>query len=114
MLRARCPRGCWRLVERFDWDGVNLAELYFESLQGHENPSRFTPMNDDVRRQFRERGGFDPLELFDQSSPRYLSKNASGLRQFLDFRASWRAGCRRSGWAKWKPRGARNRTWTSC
>jgi len=79
--------GVSRLVERFDWDGVNLAEMYFESLQGHENPSRFTPMNDDVRRQFRESGGFDPLELFDKSSPRYLSKNESGLRRFLDFRA---------------------------
>ena len=78
--------GVRALMERFDWDGVNLAELYFESLQGHENPSRFTHMNDDVRREFRERGGFDPLELFDQSSPRHFSKNPSGLRAFLDFR----------------------------
>ena len=31
------------LVARFDWDGVNLAELYFESLEGAANPSRFTP-----------------------------------------------------------------------
>ena len=41
------------LIDRFDWDGVNLAELYFESLEGHENPARFTPMNDDVRAEFR-------------------------------------------------------------
>lgn len=31
------------LVARFDWDGVNLAELYFESLEGIGNPSRLTP-----------------------------------------------------------------------
>jgi hypothetical protein len=31
------------LVARFDWDGVNLAELYFESLEGIANPSRLTP-----------------------------------------------------------------------
>jgi hypothetical protein len=31
------------LVGRFDWDGVNLAELYFESLEGIANPSRLTP-----------------------------------------------------------------------
>jgi len=44
--------GARDLLTRFDWDGVNLAELYFESLEGHENPSRFTPLNADVRREF--------------------------------------------------------------
>jgi hypothetical protein len=43
-------------------------------------------MNDDVRREFCERGGFDPIELFDESSPRHFSKNPAGLRAFLDFR----------------------------
>ncbi len=42
-----------QLVGRFDWDGVNLAELYFESLEGAANPARFTPMNQDVRNEFR-------------------------------------------------------------
>src|SRR4029077_12012006 len=46
-------QGVKTLVERFDWDGVNLAELYFESLEGAANPARFTPMNDDVRKLFR-------------------------------------------------------------
>jgi len=79
--------GTRRLIRRFDWDGVNLAELYFESLQGHENPSRFTPMNEDVRRGFSQKAGFDPLELFDTSSRRHYSSNLPGLRRFLDFRA---------------------------
>jgi hypothetical protein len=69
------------LIGRFDWDGVNLAELYFESLEGAANPTRFTPMNDDVRRMFREAHGFDPLELFS------TRKDAASLRTFLDFRA---------------------------
>ncbi len=85
--RQAAAEGIRRLVERFDWDGVNLAELYFESLQGHENPSRFTPMNDDARREFRARSGFDPLDLFSPVSPRHYSKNEPGLRSFLDFRA---------------------------
>ena len=34
---------------------MNLAELYFESLEGHENPARLTPMNADVRAEFRAR-----------------------------------------------------------
>ncbi|HTS77864.1 MAG TPA: hypothetical protein VMG40_16755, partial [Bryobacteraceae bacterium] len=41
--------GLGGLLKRFDWDGVNLAELYFESLEGYDNPARFTPMNNDVR-----------------------------------------------------------------
>jgi len=74
-------QGVKTLIERFDWDGVNLAELYFESLEGASNPARFTPMNDDVRRMFREAQGFDPLELFQSR------KDAASLRAFLDFRA---------------------------
>src|SRR5690606_32838320 len=52
------------LLRRFEWDGVNLAELYFESLEGFSNPARFTPMNDDVRREYRELTDIDPLTLF--------------------------------------------------
>jgi hypothetical protein len=73
-------KGVGQLVDRFDWDGVNLAELYFESLEGMDNPARFTPMNDDVRAAFRKQGGFDPLELFAGR------KDAASRRAFLDFR----------------------------
>src|SRR6185503_16166330 len=70
------------LITRFDWDGVNLAELYFESLEGAGNPARFTPMNDDVRREFRAAHAFDPIEIFQNR------KDAESLRLFLDFRAA--------------------------
>jgi len=71
--------GVRQLIQRFDWDGVNLAELYFESLQGQANPARFTPMNDDVRGEFRQKNGADPLELFNKPSPDIM-------RAFLDYR----------------------------
>jgi hypothetical protein len=73
--------GVRALVGRFDWDGVNLAELYFESLEGIANPSRFTPMNADVRSLFRLQSGFDPLELFDPRT------DEASRRMFLEFRA---------------------------
>jgi hypothetical protein len=73
--------GVKTLIQRFDWDGVNLAELYFESLEGASNPARFTPMNEDVRGMFRQARGFDPIELFQSR------KGAESLRAFLDFRA---------------------------
>ena len=78
--------GLKQMMERFDWDGVNLAELYFESLEGAGNPARFTPMNDDVRAEFRSQSGWDPIDLWKN---RGSSANAAAsLRQFLDFRAS--------------------------
>ncbi len=71
--------GVRALVSRFDWDGVNLAELYFESLEGIDNPSRFTPMNDDVRAAFRAERGYDPIEL--------VRGRTEGRSEFLAFRA---------------------------
>ena len=68
-------------VDRFDWDGVNLAELYFESLEGIANPSRFTPMNADVRALFQQEENFDPRELFGARA------DEASRRKFLDFRA---------------------------
>jgi len=73
-------QGVRGLVDRFDWDGVNLAELYFESLEGISNAPRFTPMNDDVRKRFQAQKGFDPLDLFKGR------KDAESQRDFLAFR----------------------------
>ena len=83
---AAVSAGARDLLTRFDWDGVNLAELYFESLEGYDNPARFTPMNEDVRREFQRTAGMDPRDLFDPTSPRHWTKNSAGLARFLDFR----------------------------
>ncbi|HEX4593220.1 MAG TPA: hypothetical protein VH157_03040 [Bryobacteraceae bacterium] len=79
---AAVSQGVKELIERFDWDGVNLAELYFESLEGASNPARFTPMNDDVRTEFQKARGFDPLELFGAGK-----SDPEKLRAFLEYRA---------------------------
>ena len=79
---AEASAGVQNLLTRFDWDGVNLAELYFESLEGASNPARFTPLNADVRREFHARSGVDPLTLFDPSH-----KNDAVLKDFLVYRA---------------------------
>ena len=78
---AAVKTGIGHMMERFDWDGINLAELYFESLEGAGNPARFTPMNDDVRAEFRAQAGWDPIEIWGKHN------DAASLRQFLDFRA---------------------------
>jgi hypothetical protein len=74
--------GVTQLVTRFDWDGVNLAELYFESLEGPANPSRFTPMNDDVRQEYRARSGQDALTLF--ATPAFLEYRAGLARRIQE------------------------------
>jgi hypothetical protein len=74
--------GVRKMVELFDWDGVNLAELYFDGIEGAKNPPEFTPMNDLVRRDFKSLHGFDPIELFRGG------RTQAKLRTFLDYRAA--------------------------
>lgn len=85
---AAIDRGLEALLQRFDWDGVNLGELYFESLEGYQNPARFTPFNAQVREDFREKHGFDPRDLYDPRSKRHHARDARPMRQFLDYRAA--------------------------
>jgi hypothetical protein len=82
---AAIRTGLKQMMERFDWDGVNLAELYFESLEGAANPARFTPMNNDVRAEFRRQSGWDPIDLWTPTGS--AANSPARLRQFLDFRA---------------------------
>lgn len=79
---AAVAKGVHGLISRFDWDGVNLAELYFESLEGAANPARFTPMNATVRQDFKKAQGFDPLVLFQSGKP-----DPARLSEFLNYRA---------------------------
>ncbi|HYP06424.1 MAG TPA: hypothetical protein VER03_09300, partial [Bryobacteraceae bacterium] len=74
------------LINRFDWDGVNLAELYFESLEGAANAARFTPMNADVRASYKAFAGVDPLDLLKPGT------DANDLDAFLDWRAALAKG----------------------
>lgn len=74
-------QGIASLIRRFNWDGLNLAELYFESLEGIDNPSRFTPFNDDVRAEFRATHNADPVAVV-------RDKSHSLRPKLLEFRAS--------------------------
>ncbi len=84
---AMVEAGVARLLTSFDWDGVNLGELYFESLHGPDNPARFTPMNETVRAEAAPLVGFDPIELFDAQRARYWSKQPAAWKAFVDYRA---------------------------
>lgn len=76
----------WRILSSHDWDGLNLAELNFDTDRGMENPGRFVPLNEDVRLEFRRRTGIEPLDFFDPDSPRHWQRDRRGFARFLDFR----------------------------
>jgi len=81
-----------RVLMEYDWDGVNLAELNFDTNRGAEDPSKFVPLNADVRRAFEREAGFDPLEFFDPASPRHHRAAPREWESFLRFRTRITAG----------------------
>ncbi|GIU80090.1 MAG: hypothetical protein KatS3mg005_3328 [Bryobacteraceae bacterium] len=84
---AAVEAGLRNLLGRFDWDGVNLAELYFESLEGYLNPARFTPFNERVRQEFKALAGVDPADFYNPASRAYHVRDAGPMRRFLEYRA---------------------------
>ena len=75
-----------QFLRAYDWDGVNLAELYFESDRGPQNPNLFTPMDPSAREDFRLRSGFDPALLFDSLSQYFWKQNPDAWKRFEDYR----------------------------
>ncbi len=78
-------QGLRRLIQTFDWDGVNLGELYFESPLGPDY-GNFTPFNDIVRAEFQALSGVDPLDLFRHNSPHYWRQDVSTWVRFVNYR----------------------------
>ncbi len=70
----------------YDWDGVNLAELNYDTEHGAANPARFTPMNDQVRAEFRRLEKIDPLQFFVPGSRNHWTRNREGWAKFLRYR----------------------------
>ncbi|MCX7709569.1 MAG: stalk domain-containing protein [Clostridia bacterium] len=76
------------IMDGFDWDGIDLAELYFESPGGgFDRSDIFTPMNEYVRKDFKQRYNIDPIELFNTESPYFYKKDKAVFDTFVDYRA---------------------------
>ncbi len=75
------------VLEAHPWDGVNITELNFDAdFNDYLRADRFVPMNDEVRRAFRQRAGFDPSALFDPGSAYHHQRNPGALKRFLRYR----------------------------
>ena len=75
-----------KLLESYDWDGVNLAELYFESGKGFETPDLFTPMHPSAIREMRSMYGIELTDIFDQNSPFYWKLNQDVREKVIEYR----------------------------
>jgi hypothetical protein len=74
------------LIMDLDWDGIDIAELYFESPLGLDSPESFTPMHRSFREEFQKAYGVDPQEVFRVGSPTYWKNNPELTRALLDYR----------------------------
>lgn len=71
----------------FDFDGIDIAEIYFESPgKGFSGKSRFTPMHESFREGFKEKYGVDPIEAFNITSKYYWRKNSDIKQKIIDYR----------------------------
>jgi uncharacterized protein YdaL len=85
-LRAMCDEYD-SLLRNYDFDGVNLAEIYFESgIDGPDDPVTFTPMHPSARKEVKEQSGFDPAWLLDRSSRYFWKRNVAAWKKFEDYR----------------------------
>jgi uncharacterized protein YdaL len=75
-----------KLLTSYDWDGVNIAELYFEAGRGMRDPQLMTPMHPSARSEFRRQAGFDSIELFEPTSPHYWRRDPAALSAFTRYR----------------------------
>jgi uncharacterized protein YdaL len=75
------------LLKKYPWDGVNIAELNYDTNNGPEDPKNYLPMGATTRSAFKALGGFDPILLFSPESPYYWKQNPKALKKFNDYRS---------------------------
>ena len=76
------------LLSNHDWDGVNIAELYFGGEGAPADPQLMTPFNQSARDLFKKKYGFDPVQLFQSNSSHYYKSSPQDWQSFLNFRAA--------------------------
>ena len=77
-----------KFLDSFDWDGVNLAELYFESGKGFETPLLYAPMHPSAVREVKKKFGIELTSIFDPNSPWYWRANPTVQTTLTEYRIS--------------------------
>jgi len=74
------------IIQAFNWDGVNLAELYFEPAEGFHLKEDITPFGDYFTKLFIETYGINPKLIFNEKSGYYHEKNNVMFDHYVDLR----------------------------
>jgi uncharacterized protein YdaL len=74
------------LLTKYDFDGVNIAEMNFEAGNGLDEPELFTPMHPSALKEFHARYGFDLRDIFKTGSLHYWKSNPSAREKVKDYR----------------------------
>lgn len=77
-----------KVFANYDFDGVNMAELYFEN-EGEEmsNTKTLSPFHPWALKAFQDKYGFDMRDIFNPESSHYYRKNEPSVEKFYQFRA---------------------------
>ena len=76
----------YTMLNRFDWDGIVLNRIGWESGRGVQDPDTFTPFHPAVRTHFKTKYGFNPLELLNPNSTYFWKTNRVSIDQFEQWR----------------------------
>lgn len=74
------------LLGRYAWDGVNIAELYFEAGRGFRDPHLWTPAHPSADREVQSRFGFRIGAVFDENSPRFWRRDQAAREALVSYR----------------------------
>lgn len=77
-----------KLLTSHDWDGVNLAELYFESGRGFVDSTLFTPGHPSAQRQLKRKYHINLPSVFDPKSPEYWRSNQKVYDDIVTYRVT--------------------------
>lgn len=73
-------------LQSYDWDGVNLAELYFESGRGFDEPKLFTPGHPTAKLELKRKYNIDLKAAFDSLSSSYWKTNPLVKETIINYR----------------------------
>lgn len=73
-----------KIYDLYDWDGINFAELYYESPFGIDEPEKFTPFNSVIASRYKEKYDKDITSFFDEKGN--LKASESDINNLLEFR----------------------------
>jgi uncharacterized protein YdaL len=76
-----------RIFKKYDFDGVNLAELYLEN-EGDlfSQPETLSPFHPSALKAFQDKYGFDMRDILSNDSPHYWQKSPDSVQAYHRFR----------------------------